>query len=80
MTTPVADFTGGNAALPFIVFAANEGGWGNEIVVQYGNFDDVANTFDLNVYLKSIPEGQTQAILTLLESWNVSRTHQLDGH
>lgn len=78
MTTPVADFTGNNASTPFIVFASSEGAWGNDLVVQYANFNDNEKEFDIIVHAYSIPEGQTQPILTVLESWTVSRSYKTD--
>lgn len=79
MTTPVANFTGDNADTPFMVFAASEGAWGNTLVVEYANFNDSENEFDIVVYQKSVPAGKTQPILTLLETWTVSRSYKTDG-
>ncbi len=78
MTTPIVDFTP-TPNLPLVVFAANEGDWGDALVVQYTNFDVVENTFNIVVYEKTIPAGSTSSVLQFLEQWTVSREYKKDG-
>lgn len=73
MTTPIADFIT-NSNSPFVIFAHNEGAWGNNLTVRLTNWNAADNSFDIEVY--QVVGG----VKSFIQRYTVSRYEQLDGY
>jgi phage tail sheath protein FI len=59
----------------FYIFGRDQGTWNNSTGIRITNVDAVAYTFDIEVYALDA-DGNYQKV----ETWTVSRKHQIDGY